>query len=191
MILLNYNNNLVHAIRYCYQPCERQSNFIDTIRLLLIVIAIMCSNLADWSILVMGILLITEALNKLFFQKLPDKIDLNRVEHYLRNITNIIQVLSIELYYVTPKIKIIHIKLNATIEDIAARDRLKKQIKFDLCKKFGVTESLIDITSGINTIDQELYPLQELTLNGKPYNLDLIQIQLHLNPRRQASIDLN
>ncbi len=138
----------------------------------------MRSTMANWSIFVMSIILTLEILNKLLYRRLPRRIDLNRIEYYLVKFTNITQVISLELYYVTPKIKILHVGLKVAIEDIEAGECLRKQIKSDLWQKFGVTETLIDMTEFIL---------------GKPYNLDSIQLefQTQLNFKRQASIDRN
>ncbi len=152
--------------------------------LLLIPIVIIIVHLTQNKELVIAIALITLSLKKMLFQSLPRKIDLNQVENYLRSLTTVDQIVSIELYYVTPKIKFLYVNLKMTSVDILTWDSLKRRIKSNLCQKFGLTETFIQMTSAIN---------HQIRHANKESNIDTIELefQRYLNLRRQASIDLN
>ena len=195
--------NKFYSVRYCYQNFNRNSSIEAENRassaqkisfLLLMTIALNILYLIKFGglTIVIAILLIIFSMRQILFQRLTPQIDLNQIEFYLLNIPNIAQVVSLELYHVSPKIKVLRVRLTMTKMDIAGYDCLKKRINSDICHKFGITQTLIQMVD-LSKMDNQIQPIQEVNLKNLISDVNTMELEFkrNLEVRKQSPFDLN
>lgn len=174
---MNIPTKKLHAIRYCYQDgkninrlnIENKVNILQQLGLPILTI-IFASQLYSKSMFlffaIIFILLFISILQTLFLLKNRRSIDLNKVESYLLRLASVEQVISIELYHVNPKNKVICAKLMVNNCDTLNMDLLKKKIQIDLSRYFGVTESVITLKNSLeNTADNQMKTTNQMKFN--------------------------
>lgn len=149
-------------------------------------ITILHSSQTEGLTIIMAIMLIIVSLKNLLLDSFTNNINLNQIETYLNNITNVIQVISLELYHLTPKVRVLRIYINVKTTDITLCSCLQEKIKSELWKQFGITQTLIQMTSEISNPAQfytnnNLSELETIEIKNEPYS----------NLTKQSYIELN
>ncbi len=198
---MNISTKKLHAIRYCYQDGKNTNrvhieNKINTLQQLglSILTVIFASQLYFKNIFLFSaiifILLCISIIQTLFFLKYGRNIDLNKVEAYLSSLASIEEVVSIELYHVNPKIKVICAKLMVNSCDTLKMDLLRRNIQSNLSHYFGLTESVITLKNSLgNTTGEQARITNEKMLNN--FHVLDFKYERYLSFKRQASQDIN